>query len=96
VPVNNVFAVYRLPEGLSFSNRDDAEPDARGCFSCTAGSEAFWTFDSIAAGETVNIEVNAQVSTQLQAGSLVNAIVTVGGDGVNDTTHLSKVVAVRQ
>ncbi|MEM7256692.1 MAG: hypothetical protein AAF404_04815, partial [Pseudomonadota bacterium] len=95
VPVSDVYMIYRLPSGQSFDYRDDAEPNASGCFTCTGGAEAIWSFDSIASGETVNIEVNTRVSAQLQAGNLLNTVVTVGGEGVNDTVHLSKVVVVR-
>lgn len=94
IPVTNVFLLYRVPPGVSFANRADAEPDASGCFTCSEGSEAVWRFPSIASGETVLIDVNTIVSSQLQGGNLLNANVIVGGDSVNDTIRLSNVVVV--
>ena len=94
IPVQNISVLYRVPSGVSFSPSADADPDASNCFTCNAGAEAIWSFPSIQSGETVTISVNTNVSDQLQSGSLIDTVIEVRADGLNDTIHLSNVVAV--
>jgi uncharacterized repeat protein (TIGR01451 family) len=95
VPVNNVYIVYRVPEGVSFSRTTDAEPDTFGCGSCVGGAEADWTFDSLQSGETAKVTVNFLVSDQVQAGSLIDSRITVTADNMKNSIELSSVVPVR-
>ena len=82
VPLNNVFLLFRVPDGLSFRSDDDAMPDGSGCFLCFAGDEIFWSFPSIGPGEQQQIFLNAEVSELVAAGSIIDAPVTSGADGL--------------
>lgn len=95
VPVNDVYIVYRVPAGVSFSRTTDAEPDTFGCGSCVEGAEADWTFDSLQSGETAKVTVNILVSDQVQAGSLIDSRVKVTAADMTNSIELSSVVSVR-
>ncbi len=95
VPVNNVYIVYRVPAGVSFSRTTDVEPDTFGCGTCVDGTEADWTFDSLQSGETGKVTVNFLVSDQVQAGSLIDNRVNVTADNMINTIDLSNVVTVQ-
>ena len=69
-----------MPAGLSFVQTTDAFPDAFGCNTCEEGEEANWLFNSIAAGGSRTIVVNASVLSGLQGGSLIDAMIFVSFD----------------
>jgi len=95
VPLNNVRIVYRVPFGLSFNGRSDVEPDAS-CFRCVNGEEAAWIFDSIPAGETRIIDINAQVSTDIQAGNLLVAPFVIRANNLSNDVSVNTVTSVTQ
>jgi len=72
IPLNNITLVYRVPEAISFSASVDAMPNPTECgFECNAGEEAFWFFETLQPGERQEIDINANVSELLSAGSIV-------------------------
>lgn len=94
IPLRNVALLYRVPGGVSFVRTTDAEPDATGCGTCMDGEEASWVFPEIQPGETVTIRVNINISSQLQAGNLIDNRVVVTASDVEDTVSLSSVLRV--
>lgn len=78
IPLNNITLLYRVPESISFSAAIDAMPNSANCrLECTAGEEALWVFESLQPGERQEININANVSELLSAGSLVVAPIWV-------------------
>ena len=92
VPLNNVRLLYRIPKWLDFRQFDDVNPDTV-CGTCMEGDEAEWEYDSLSAGESQTIVINAPVLAEAPAGSLIRATVHVTADGVLDS--ISRVVTVR-
>ena len=70
--VDGITVLFRLPPGLSFNYVNDVEPNTT-CGNCLAGSEAFWTFPSLAAGASQIITTNALVLGTVLEGSLIPA-----------------------
>ncbi|MFK7860871.1 MAG: PKD domain-containing protein [Granulosicoccus sp.] len=95
VPLNDVGIVYRVPPGLSFNGRSDVEPDAS-CSRCTSGIEAAWLFNSIPAGETRIIDINAAVSTDIQAGNLLVAPFVIRATNLSNDVSVNSVTSVTQ
>jgi len=94
VPVNDVDVLLRVPPALSFHYITDAEPDTNCGISCIDGEEALWTFDTLAAGESRTITINAPVVAGALAGSLITAPVRVTSSDVIDIVNVSKTTAV--
>ena len=82
IPMKDVSLWYRVPDGLTFNYRNDATPDAGGCFSCVEGSESGWSFDSIDVGASVSIELNASVASTLKPGSILSAPIGLRGENL--------------
>lgn len=95
VPLNDVSVIYRVPAGLTFSGRDDVEPNAS-CFTCNNGVEASWVYDSIPAGETRIIDINAQVSTDLQAGNILISPFVIRANNLPNDVSVNTVTSVTQ
>ena len=75
VPITNPVVRLLVPANLVFGRSSDAEPDAAGCgSSCLQGAIAEWGFNSLPAGSSETITINATVADSLQAGSLIEAL----------------------
>ncbi|HHH47807.1 MAG TPA: PKD domain-containing protein, partial [Gammaproteobacteria bacterium] len=77
-PMDDVSVVFTVPPELRFNYMGDAEPDAS-CSNvwCVDGLEATWALDTLAAGESRTITINAPVVADVLAGSLITAPVRV-------------------
>ena len=98
-PMDDVSVVYTVPAELSFGYASDAEPNAAGCggvTACANGEEAKWALDTLAAGESRTITINAPVLQGVLAGNLITAPVrvTADDDEVIDIINVSKTTAV--
>jgi uncharacterized repeat protein (TIGR01451 family) len=86
----------RVPVGLQFNYINDAEPDVtgncNGSATCSAGTEAFWSLGTMAAGATQIITINPQVLTSLLAGSLIPAPFWLSATGLDAPILLQVVV----
>jgi uncharacterized repeat protein (TIGR01451 family) len=84
VPLNNVALAYRVPKYVSLSYVDDILPSAtRNCSNCIDGSEVIWNLDTIEAGASVTISINAEISADVPAGSLLRGEFFAFADNVN-------------
>ena len=96
MPVNGVSVLLRVPAGLSFTESSHAEPDADGCPAnvCNPTAEAVWDLDTLVAGESRTITINALVDTGLLSGNLIAVPIRVTADKQFDTMDLLDVVQV--
>jgi hypothetical protein len=85
--VDSVQLFLRVPVGLQFNYINDADPDTTGYCSgstvCSAGTEAFWSLGTMAAGASQIITINAQVLTSLLGGSLIPATFWLSATGLD-------------
>lgn len=94
-PVDDITVLIRLPSELSFNYSNDAAPDSSRCGNnvCTASEEAWWTYDSLAPGESRTITVNAIIDTVL-SGNIINLPIRVTSPNLTDDVVLLKTLAV--
>ncbi|HHI91893.1 MAG TPA: DUF11 domain-containing protein, partial [Gammaproteobacteria bacterium] len=93
-PMDDVSVVFTVPPELRFYFTTDAEPNAAGCSGwCENGEEASWALNTLAAGESRTITINAPVVAGAMAGSLITAPVRVTSSDVIDIVNVSKTVA---
>jgi len=100
VPVNTVSVLFRIPPELEFRESTDVEPN----ISCGAGgsdglcggalTDAWWSFDTLASGESRTITINAHVLPSVAAGTLISAPIRVTSPDVIDDVEVIKVVTV--
>jgi uncharacterized repeat protein (TIGR01451 family) len=73
--VDGVTLLLLVPVGLQFHYTSDVDPDTTSGWNSsgyfTAGSEAYWSLGTMAAGAIKIITINAQVLTSLLGGSLI-------------------------
>jgi uncharacterized repeat protein (TIGR01451 family) len=73
--VDSVTLLLLVPVGLQFHYTADVDPDTSSGWNTsglfTAGSEAYWSLGTLAAGATQIVTINAQVLTSLLGGSLI-------------------------
>lgn len=87
IPINDVLLFHRIPVGISYRFSSDTTPRSSGCSVCEGGDESFWQFDSLAAGESFTILINANVSDLLQGGTIRSLPFTLTASGINVTQH---------
>jgi uncharacterized repeat protein (TIGR01451 family) len=94
--VNDVFAMLRVPAGVSFHYSTGANPNAScgNASTCSAGHEASWNVGDLAPGESATIEVNATVAASVTPGTLIQTPLTVTAEGLDDTVVTSRTAAV--
>ncbi|MCF6212268.1 MAG: DUF11 domain-containing protein, partial [Gammaproteobacteria bacterium] len=93
-PVGGVVVQLRVPAELSFNRGVDAEPNAScTAVTCGATTESAWNLETLAAGESRTITINALVASVL-SGSLITTPVRVTATGLEDTINLLHTVAV--
>ncbi|HEY7772257.1 MAG TPA: immunoglobulin-like domain-containing protein [Marinagarivorans sp.] len=95
LPVNDVTVLLRLPAELSYTAAGDSAPNSSSCGNgaCTATEEASWSFERIAAGESVTIHINASVGEVL-SGNLISMPFLVTAEDLGDTVSVLKTLAV--
>ncbi|MGJ8669608.1 MAG: PKD domain-containing protein [Oceanococcus sp.] len=82
----NVVAMLRLPEQSgNFSDDGDVEPDVSCGTSCNPGEELFWSLGDLAPGQSVTLDVNALLRSDLTPGDLIETQLRVTGNTLNDT-----------
>jgi uncharacterized repeat protein (TIGR01451 family) len=100
--INNIWVMYRVPEGTSFHGVNDAQPDiltnsCEGNNLCNPEDEAWWNFTSIpasgAVGNPVTINLNVLVETGSD-GALLSAPVIATVDELADTISIIHSVPV--
>ena len=95
VPVDAVGVLFRVPAELSFIFSTDAEPNAAcGTTVCSANLEANWALGTLAVGDSVTITIDALVSSDTSAGTLITAPVRVTSSDVIDHVNRISVIAV--
>ena len=95
VPVNGVAVLFPVPAELSFIFSTDAEPNAAcGTTVCSANLEANWALGTLAVGDSVTITIDALVSSDTSAGTLITAPVRVTSSDVIDHVNRISVIAV--
>ncbi|MBV1880211.1 MAG: DUF11 domain-containing protein, partial [Pseudomonadales bacterium] len=95
VPVDEVAVLFRVPAELSFIFSTDAAPNAAcGTTVCSANLEANWALGTLAVGDSVTITIDALVSSDTSAGTLITAPVRVTSSDVIDHVNRISVIAV--
>ena len=94
LPIDDVLVVYTVPPELQFHGLVDAEPNTNCGSACIDGEEAAWALNTLAAGESRTITINAPVLPGVLAGTLISAPIRVTSPDVIDTVNVTKVVAV--
>lgn len=85
VPINSAAVQWLVPAGLVFGRSNDAQPNASGCsVNCVHGVSASWSFNSLPAGSSQTITVNANVQDSLQAGSLIESLFYVSSSNASN------------
>jgi len=95
--INNVDLLFRVPGGIQFQNLTDAEPNTSvNCSNlvCNEGEEARWRFPTLAAGQSVTININAQVLAGELNGTLISAPISVTLDEMDDTLQVVHTVPI--
>lgn len=96
-PVEGVNVLFRVPDGHSFNNANDAHPNSSNCggnATCSPGEEASWNLGSLAAGSTQTIFVNPQVLDTVTAGNAIDTFVRVSATGVNPISVVKTVPVI--
>lgn len=83
--VAGVSVLFRVPEGLSFTYVNDADPDSSYCGNgaCGANEEATWEVGALAAGATQSISINTIVLDTVGDGDDVRAAIRLSATSVN-------------
>jgi hypothetical protein len=83
--VEGVSVLSRVPDGLSFTYVNDADPDSTYCGNgtCGANEEATWAIGSLPAGSTESISINTSVLETVGEGDDVRAAIRLSATSVN-------------
>ncbi|MDY6920339.1 MAG: PKD domain-containing protein [Pseudomonadota bacterium] len=94
--VRNPLLMLRVPEGVSFNRRGDAEPDSTGHSGCSASAncdandEVFWQLEDLGAGESITIQVQGYVDSGVTPGTVINTPVYLWADGLEESIVLQR------
>ena len=92
--LDNVVILLRVPDGISFHYGNDVEPDCDAAANYTSRYEATWTLDTLAAGASQVITINATVDSAVDDGNLIVAPFRVTADGMEDVINLQHVTVI--
>ena len=100
--VDNVWVLYRVPQGISFIEDSNTAPDPHrnSCRTtnfndtCVAGHEVFWELGTLTAGESRTITISSAVDADRVSGQLITAPIVVSGTGI-DSISLERTVQVQ-
>lgn len=99
--IQNAVLQLNVPTGISFQRLNDVSfinSDAStGCVSnviCDAGDEVFWNVTELAAGESITLNIEADVDANVTPGTIISAPIFVSADGLEDVITLQKNVPV--
>ena len=94
LPIDDVLVVYTVPPELQFHALIDAEPNTSCGSACIDGEEAAWALNTLAAGESRTITINAPVLPGVLAGTLISAPIRVTSPDVIDIVNRINTTAV--
>jgi uncharacterized repeat protein (TIGR01451 family) len=93
--LQNVRVLLRVPDRVSFHSGNDAAPDCDYPFATYSNwDEAVWTLDTLAAGATQVITVDATVSAGIGDGNLIVAPFRVTADDMEDVINWQSVTGI--
>ncbi len=96
LPINDTYVHMHVSEGLSFNWSTHVEPNIHaGCSNCSEGSYAGWTLETLEAGESRNITIDAAIDADLLSGNLIVLPVSVTGNTLKDTIKLNHSLAIQ-
>lgn len=94
--VDNAVIMLQVPEGVSFNRLYSTSVDSSthsGCSAsgvCNAADEVFWNLGTLAAGDSITLDINATVSSDMKPGSVIETPIYVSADGLGDTLLLQR------
>ncbi|MCF6364408.1 MAG: DUF5011 domain-containing protein [Gammaproteobacteria bacterium] len=93
-PIEDVVVSFVVPAELSFNRGVDAEPNAScTAVTCGATTESAWNLETLAAGESRTITINALVNAATLNGVTIALPVTFGAAGISNV-QINKTVDV--
>jgi len=96
LPINDIRVIFIVPNGLTFNDTTDVTPNPELCFTrtCLAGQEVTWFYNTIDAGQSEIITIDASVASGLTNGTQLNVPVIATALELDDTISVINTVII--